>query len=283
MVVLAIGNQALMSWRFKVIMKQCAGVQLSHWKWFCLTSVAQFLNLFVPQLGHVHRAVMLRRECDLSYSGYTSGLAVFFWFEFLTSSFLALIIVGWRDPFFSAGPVRVLPVLAAIFLVALISPFTLGIAIKRMPVGAGRLRARLERFNAVRSNTLAMSRSPAFVAQFLVLNLLVAVGHVAMLALAFGAVGRPIGIGDLMFFQVLLKLSNLVTVTPGNLGITELAYGVLAQTIAGDLQHGIAAAVLIRTLGTFVMVTLGWALGGLPALFGRRAVLTRTMDPADRG
>lgn len=268
---LIILNQWLMSWRFKLVMNQCAGADLSHLQWFRLTSTGQFLNLFVPQLGHVHRALILKREHALTYSAYVSGLVVFFWFELLASLLLAVFVIAVYDPGFRLGLVPVLPILGAAFAMLLAFPVLLGSVVGRMHLRwpwAERMLARAHSSLVMARATLASS---SFVLKFFALNVAVAAGHIAVLALAFDAVGGPLRMERLMLFQVLLKLSNQVVITPGNLGLTELAYGVLAEASASGVQHGIAVALLVRTLGTVVIVALGVALGGIPVLTeGRR-------------
>jgi uncharacterized membrane protein YbhN (UPF0104 family) len=110
------------------------------------------------------------------------------------------------------------------------------------------------------------SLRPAFMAPFVAINLLVAAVQVATLALAFTAVGSSLGLGRLMLFQVLMKLSGIILLTPGNVGLTELAYGALSDSTANGLQQGIAVALLMRVLGSIVIVGLGIGFGGVSIL-----------------
>lgn len=115
-------------------------------------------------------------------------------------------------------------------------------------------------------------------ARFVGINLLVAVEQVATLWLAFDAVGGPPEFGRLMLLQVLIKRSGMIFITPGNIGLTELTYGALAGASPAGVQHGIAAALLMRTLGTVVLVALGAALGGASVLVRDR----RQLSPSRR-
>jgi uncharacterized membrane protein YbhN (UPF0104 family) len=116
---------------------------------------------------------------------------------------------------------------------------------------------------ATARGTLADS---AFILRYVALNLVAAAMHAAILWLAFDTVGGGLSFGRLMLFQVLLKFTSLVQVTPGNIGLTELAYGVLAEAASGGAQRGIAASLLIRALSTPVTVALGVVLGGIAFL-----------------
>jgi hypothetical protein len=276
---LAISNQWLMAWRFKLVMKQCAGADIPHATWFRLTSVGQFLNLLFPQIGHLHRALVLKRDFGTSYVAYTSGMLVFFWFDLLTSFLFAVLVVGVQDPGFRVAGLAVLPLLVAASVMLVVLPALLRWVAARTRLDWAGVKWGVERVLTVLVSIRDASKSGSFVLRFLLLNVVVVIGHVAVLALAFEAVKCPLGLGDLMMFQVLLKLSNQVMITPGNVGLTELAYGVLAGAASAGVQHGIAAAVLLRTIGTVVIVGLGWALGGVTVLVGGRAMLTRDGGP----
>jgi uncharacterized membrane protein YbhN (UPF0104 family) len=125
-------------------------------------------------------------------------------------------------------------------------------------------------------------RDRTFVAAFVVLNLAVTVEHVVMLALAFHAVGGGPGINRLVLFQVLLKLTNQIAITPGNVGISELAYGALSGASSTSAQHGIAAALVIRTLGTLVIVGLGLASGAGSVLRQHRREVRSSAAPQSK-
>jgi uncharacterized membrane protein YbhN (UPF0104 family) len=283
MALLIVLNQWLMASRFKLVMKECAGVQMSRFGWFRLTSVGQFLNLFVPQLGHLHRGLILKREFGASYAAYGSGLFVFFWFELVTSILLATIVVAFFDAGLRVADVLVLPVLVGAAVLVMLVPLVVGALLGRAGVSTGRLRRWVDGAQTGISSIKRALIQPSFLIQFLLLNIVVAAGHVAMLRLAFTAVGAQLTIETLMLFQVLLKLSNQIVLTPGNLGITELAYGVLAGASSGGVQQGIGAALLVRTMGTAVMLGLGWALGALPVLLGGSSALgTEGPEDAER-
>lgn len=270
MVLLIVLNQFLTSCRFQLVMKHCAGLDLPAWRWFRLTSIGQFLNLFVPQLAHVYRAVVLQRENRLSYSSYTSCLFVFFWFELLVGLALATIVVPLHDAGFRVAGANVTLVL----FVALIG--VLGLPRLLSGLGTGwqfrskRAHQMIATMRASLSEARRASVDPSFVARFVALNVAVGIVQVAMLGLAFSSVGARPDVGRLMLLQVLLKLSGIIIITPGNLGVIELAYGALAGATSTGVQHGIAAALLTRTLGTLVLIALGVVCGGGSVLMRQR-------------
>jgi uncharacterized membrane protein YbhN (UPF0104 family) len=97
-----------------------------------------------------------------------------------------------------------------------------------------------------------------------------------MLWLGFHAVATAPGLGVLLVFQIFVKLANQVAITPGNLGLTELAYGLLAQATNATLEQGLAVGILLRAVGTIAVVGLGLICGGGPWLVGQRRHLAQT-------
>jgi uncharacterized membrane protein YbhN (UPF0104 family) len=118
--------------------------------------------------------------------------------------------------------------------------------------------------------TVQVLESPLFVARFFCVSLLGTLGQVAALWLSFAAVGASVPVGALIVFQVFIKLSNQVMITPGNLGLTELTYGILAGSSTFKLEQGIAAALIMRAVGMVMIIFLGLAFGGGSFLLSRR-------------
>ena len=145
----------------------------------------------------------------------------------------------------------------------------------------GRSRARLVTVLTTLGNAV---RNGGFVMRFFAVNLVTAVVHVLTLWLGFFAAGGGVGWGALMLLQVFNRLSYIVAVTPGNLGINELVYGGVAHATAASLEQGVSVALLMRVIGTLTIVLLGVALGGPQLLFGKRALLDeRDRQQADPG
>jgi hypothetical protein len=71
-------------------------------------------------------------------------------------------------------------------------------------------------------------------------------------------------------FCSLYKLSTYVSITPGNLGLQELACGILgAQVQTGGMAPGILASVMVRAVSYPVLAVLAISMGGIGLLRGR--------------
>jgi uncharacterized membrane protein YbhN (UPF0104 family) len=269
-------NQLLMSRRLALAVEQCGGHGASAFTWFRLTSVAQFLNLFVPQLGNVYRAVVLKRDHGIAYMVYASGLFAFVWLDLVMGFGIALLVVLTLEPELRLAGVSAPALLGGTTVLLGLAPLLLARGFKALPLGSGLVaRLQLGATSLLGAAGSAMA-NPRFLLRFFAINLLVTVTHVATLWLAFQAVGAAPAVGILVMFQVFVKLANQVAITPGNLGLTELAYGVLASATDSSLEQGLAVGLLLRAVGTLAVVVLGLMFGGAGQLLGAR----RRLEPA---
>jgi len=266
---LVIVNQFLMSWRLSFAVEQCGGRGVSGFTWFRLTSVGQFLNLFVPQLGNVYRGIVLKRDHGITYLAYASGLIAFVWMDMLMGFFVALVVIlVWQPGFRMLGmpaPLALVFVLAILLAGPVVAARTFG------DFGGEGLFGRIgKRASQLLVTTVQVLESPTFVVRFFGVSVLGTLGQVVALWLSFSAVGASVPIGVLIVFQVFIKLSNQVMITPGNLGLTELTYGLLAGSSTFKLEQGIAAALIMRATGMVMIVFLGLVSGGGAFLLNRR-------------
>jgi uncharacterized membrane protein YbhN (UPF0104 family) len=277
-VLLAVGallavNQLLMSFRFSLAVALYSGKRVPASVWFRLISVGQMLNLFVPQLGSVYRGVALKREFGIAYMTYASGLFAFVWLDLVMGFLIGSLTIAVLDPTLYLGSVLALPALALLILALLTGPFAIRWFVSVFRVKGSFATKVQARMTTLLSNAASALKAPAFMLRFFLLNVLVTVVQVVLLALLFRAVDAEVPLAALLLFQVLLKLANQIVITPGNLGITELMFGVLAHGSRCTLEQGLAVALLFRTTVTVMVILLGVLAGGARVLFSGRARL----------
>jgi len=264
-------NQLLMSVRFSLAVSRCGGGGVPPRTWFRLTSVGQFLNLFVPQLGNVYRAVTLKREYGISYLSYASGLTAFVLLDLQMGFLIALGTIALVERDLELATIPAIPVLMGVLLLVVAAPYLVLAALdRRRGDGDGKLRGRLITLIATMREAL---HDKGFLLRFFAINLLTTAVHVAALRLAFHATGASASLGSLMVLQVFVKMSFVVAITPGNLGINEIVYGVLAHASTSTAEQGVTVALLMRIIGTLTVIVIGVLAGGRALLFQRRDLL----------
>jgi len=243
--------------------------KISEFVWFRLTSVGQFLNLFGP-LGNVYRAVVLKREHGVSYTSYASALFAFVWLDTLMAFLIAFVVIAVLEPGLALFGYPALLVLFVVMSGAALAPVVALALVRRFGgLVPARFSERLVKLFATAGGAL---RHPRFVLRFLTINLVTTVVHASALWLGFFAVGGHVGAPGLVLFQVFVRASNLIQITPGNVGINELAYGLLAHASHGSVEQGVSVALLNRTIGTLTTIALGVAFGGGSLLLDQRTI-----------
>jgi uncharacterized membrane protein YbhN (UPF0104 family) len=275
MCALVVLNQGLMSLRFAQVLNHMGAPRLGFGAWFRLTSAGQMLNLFVPQLGNVYRGVALKRDYGISYLTWATGLVSFVWLDMVGGVLIAMLAIGLLEPRLRFAGVSAELLLALGLATIFFGPIAVAFAFERLPSRSGfvgRLQGRLTRLLSTAS---AAARSPGLMLRFFSLNVVVTIGQTATLWLAFHSVAAVMPLSSLLLFQILVKLTSQVVITPGNLGITELAFGALAHGSARTVEQGLVVSLLLRAVGSAMVVLLGVLSGGLAALRGggRREIL----------
>ncbi|MES1185482.1 MAG: lysylphosphatidylglycerol synthase transmembrane domain-containing protein [Myxococcales bacterium] len=282
MCALVVLNQALMSLRFAQVLNHMGAPRVGFGAWFRITSVGQMLNLFVPQLGNVYRGVALKRDYGISYLTWATGLISFVWLDMVGGVLIAMLAIGVLDPHLRFAGLSAELLLALGLTAIFFGPIAAAFVFERLPPRSGFLGKLQRRLTTLLSTASAAARSPGLMARFFSLNVVVTIGQTATLWLAFHSVGAAIPLSGLLLFQILVKLTSQVVITPGNLGITELAFGALAHGSARTVEQGLAVSLLLRAVGSAMVVLLGALSGGASELFsGRRALLQQGDELAE--
>jgi uncharacterized membrane protein YbhN (UPF0104 family) len=269
---LALLNYVFVAARMSLAVGQAGGVMIAQRAWFRIVVLGQFLNLLVPQLGNVYRGMTLKREYGVSYQTYATGLFTFVWLDTTFGIGLCLLVLAFLQPGLALGRVPVLPALALLISLLVLAPIVAARLLGKLPIRQGRLAAARERASALLTTSASSLKNAGFTGKFLGASALVMADQSLILWLCFRAVGLPIDPETAALFQVVIKLSNQVIITPGNLGVTEMAFGLMgAAARGGSLEYGIAAALIFRMLFTATVIAMGVMFGGVGLLRSTRA------------
>jgi uncharacterized membrane protein YbhN (UPF0104 family) len=278
---LAILNYVFVSARMALAVRQAGGVQIAQRVWFRIVVLGQFLNLLVPQLGNVYRGLTLKREFGISYQTYATGLFTFVWLDTMFGFGLCFLVLAVLAPGLKLATVPVLPVIALIILALAFAPLLAARLLGKLRLGPGRFANAQARANSLLVTSAGSLKNPAFALRFLSASALVMADQSLILWLCFRAVGLPIDVASAALFQVVIKLSNQVIITPGNLGVTEMAFGLMgAAARGGSLEYGIAAALVFRMLFTSSVIVMGTMFGGIGLLRSTRAEAPEPVSPS---
>jgi uncharacterized membrane protein YbhN (UPF0104 family) len=92
------------------------------------------------------------------------------------------------------------------------------------------------------------------------------INNILIFYLCLSSTAQQITVPVTAVFFILLKLSSYIILTPGNIGIREMAYGFLSQQLGMTAGAGIVLSVFYRLFGMIIVSLFGIYFGGLKLL-----------------
>jgi len=247
-------SHAQRTYEFTYMLKRL-GVREPFVEGFWLTAAGFLLNHLPFNAGLVLRAAILKRDHALPYSSYLSLVLVNALINVAVAAVLGLISVLLNEHVETTGAVPVALVCGAILLGAFAVVF---LPLGKLPWGDGFVARRLRMFTTgmglIRGNGSG-------VALLSVLALTKIAGASVRMWICFGALGAHVAPLTAALLASATIIFSLVNVTPGNLGLREVAMAALATQLGASYAVGMAAASIDR------VVLLGYTvLTGVPGL-----------------
>jgi uncharacterized membrane protein YbhN (UPF0104 family) len=254
------------SGRFHVVLLRFASRAVGFWPWLQLFVLGRFLNLFLPQAGNVYRAVELKRRFGVGYQSFVVAFLNAPWLAMLLNFAFGALAIAFLAPsaLLAAWPLWL--VLAAAAVVTAAAPFVALLVLPLVPRRWRPLAWLHDRLREMVGATLASLRDPPYVGRVTAWTAIAFVQASVMLWVGFAALGSAVGAAEAIAFYVLLQLATYLTITPGNLGVQELAFGALALGVGAAAVDGVVVSGLLRVTGVVALVVVGLPLGGVAAL-----------------
>jgi uncharacterized membrane protein YbhN (UPF0104 family) len=265
-VALTVAYFLIYNFRLKLVFEKCSGQILPFWPVFKLLMLANFLNMVLSQVGNIYRAVRLKSEFNVSYTSYVSSLSSIYWLDTCFNFIVAIIVIltvksDFQIGIFSAW--KLFMVLALLVIAAPVAADTLLSKIKIKNNFLAWIHSKLSEVFTVTINNLKDFR---YILKIMVLGIPILLITVAGQFILFRGFGIILTIPALLVFYVLLRLSTFITITPGNIGVQEIAYGFLSQQMGIGMAQGILVSVVARVLSSIVIISMGLLFGGIDAL-----------------
>ena len=202
----------------------------------------------------------------MPYTAYVTTMVSYTWVETCLNLAFAMTVIAVVDPALALGGVLVLHLAGPTLVAAVLGPVVLWWALGSVRVRTGRVAWLHTKLTEVVDTTLRQSRSPAYLFKLASTGVLSFTVSVGSLYACFVGLGYPARISVMALFFIVLRLLVQVVITPGNLGVRELAYGVIAQHLGIGMGQGAAVSVVLRVMATVVIVLGGALCGGIGLL-----------------
>jgi hypothetical protein len=272
--VLLIGYFVLYAYRFVLLIEKHCGCRIGLLAWIRMLVVVRFLNNMVPQMGSIHRGIALKRDFGVSYTDYIAANLFFIWSDTVLNFVIALLLF-WGG----ATSLELFGLSAGAFLAlssgALVAtPFLAHLVIGVIP-NPPKLIQKLgqvaeEVVRGAKDLRYMLSTACIAVASFLITS------HVFRVLL--GTVGAEVDLATLAVFYALYRLTFHINITPGNVGIREIAYGLLCAQAHIGMSKGLLIAAELRVLSILVLLIIAASVAGREVVGAFRLVRERKLS-----
>jgi hypothetical protein len=261
--------QIPIAFRQRIITEQHAGVPIDRVTWFRIFVLSTLLNNFVMQGGLVYRQRALKREAGVGLTAYVGSFATAGWLTLLFQLGLAALFLGWLSPEVDIGPTPAWFVMVVAWVLVIALPF----ALRPLARSTGSTNRVVLAAAEIVETATDLHRRPTFVRQVAWSSAASSLLGGLVVILGGRAVHTDIGWGEAMLFVALVQIASLAAVTPGNVGLRELAFGIVGSSLESGAAGGLLISTVTRATG---VVSLLLAYGGawsLERLRNRRRAL----------
>ena len=278
-VLLSIFYHLLHSYRFRLVLEKCSGRQIPFFPWFRIYILGRFFNTAFPQMGNIYRSVRLKQDYNISYTRYISGFASFAWLDMSLNLTIATVLIFILRPDIKIGAVTAWLFLLVAGVIVMAVPVLSEIIFRKTNIKQSYLSWVHAKLSEVLTITVANLRDLTFLAKIILLGMIVFIRTLLIYHILFLGLGVHIDLSALTIFYVLFKISTFINVTPGNLGVQEIAFGFLSEQIGVGMASGILLSIITRIFSTSVVILLGLLLGGVDLLRHREDYVKSQVEP----
>jgi len=203
---------------------------------------------------------MFKKYVDIGYRDGISILASFGWLNAMISLSAGILVIAFGDPLSSFQKVPVLIFFLAILILQLLMIPILRLLVKKFapppppPKGetpdeqtqvTGFSRLLQEAGEIILRITTVMKDKQTLLENTLIVFFNVAI-NIWVIHLLFKSIDKPITLTLSTILAVTIRLSSLVELTPGNLGIREFVLGALSSGLGQGMAQGITVSMMWR-------------------------------------
>jgi uncharacterized membrane protein YbhN (UPF0104 family) len=244
--------------RTYLIIRRHTPPSLTYRRWLDLVVRARILNMAGSQLGNLYRARKLKHGYDVAYGKYVSSFGFFTWVDTAVNLALAIVLLVLFQNTSAPPPVAAGSVALFLGLWLLILPAA---SVFRALIGQTRVANRVLRACVLSTESFINDFRSAAGNLPLVLSLallgLVAFSNLNVVQmLIFTGLGAEVTLSQLVVVIVLYRLSLLVILTPGNVGVTEWTVGGACLLVGIDVGAGLMVSLLLRAFTLLALILL---------------------------
>jgi len=249
------------SWRSIYILKKLK-VIISFWEWFRLCMLGRLLNKFVSQGGNIYKSIKLKNDHKVPYAAFISSLASFLWLDVSLNLSVSLFAIIFCVPSMKIFEHSAILIIFLLLMFVLFIPIVIRLSAKKVKIQAKVINMMSIKVSQVIKTTLDIILDKKILVKVTLTGIMCLFLHYLLLCIAAKSLGINLGFIELLIFLSFLKLSLIVNITPGNIGVREILYGILGSSFGLKVSEGILLSALLRVNSYVVLVSLGLFFGG---------------------
>ena len=254
------------SLRTQIVLEKCSRKKLNYIYLFKLMVLARFLNTVFSQMGNVYRGYRLKKEYDISYTSYISSFVSTLWMDTCFNLYFATVLILILSPEFKIGYFTAWTIFLVIALCVSAVPPAGNMLLGKIKIETKFLNWAHSKLTEVVSVTISNLRDIRYLGSFLLLGVSELILTILGYYILFKGFGIILTFQALLVFYILMSLSLFIAITPGNIGVQEIAFGFIAEQIGIGMGSGIMASIVARIINFFIIFLMGIFFGGIRLL-----------------
>lgn len=215
-----------------------------------LSAVNTLANQLPFAGGMIAKAVYLKRRYRMAYAHFFSATVALFLFMVAGSGLVGLLSLAYMR--------LVERVYIPHLLVVGFGALLCSLIVLRFPVDRIRGHSRLGRWLTELSRGWSvLQQYPLLVLRLTAIQILVILLTAGRLWAAFHALSQDVTLAQAILFAAAITLTQIVTITPGGLGVREALVGGLATVLGFELDVSVLAVAFERLISTTVILFIG--------------------------
>ena len=261
--VLMATNTIIFGTRVKHVIERAGGVRLS-WLWWQRVFVNSFaLNSVMPQSGAAYRAYELKAAYDLAFVNYVRAYYFIAWLGVLMILLLSTLLLALMSISPIVGGLNAMHVALGAAAALLSAPIVAFQLMPKIIPESGKLGHWRRMLEDTYTFTVECLHDRRFTMKFVLLSVCTVVIDMAILVLSIGALGFVVPLEVAVLIYVLNSVFGLTRITPGNIGVQELVFGVVGHQAGVSVADGIMISLFMRILRVLAVILLVVFVNGL--------------------
>jgi len=234
---------------------------VTPFRWLNIYFASRLANLFVVQGGNIFRLVVLKKMYNFSYTNSIGVTAFLVWINAVIALFAAILfLVGYGQMSDLAGK-SVLQWLVLAILVLLVIPPAAAWAVRPFRRSQTPQLRIFAWFVDMADFFITTVTNSVLLLKVTILSALHFLFFVCVNYYTFRAIGQPVEIAVACIFSTAFVFTRYINVVPGNLGVSELVGGLVAEHMGVGFGNGLLVSGIVRVVEIIVILLVGLIYG----------------------